>query len=328
MNTSYYDGDSSSIKDPVTSRLAKTDYLGSLRTLPVSRLIGDVFFGTTIDTERWDTSSTINSATVNISSAMLQLSSGTNTAGSAVIRSVPCSYFQSGTTQYFQGFIRLGDTGAASSRRRWGAFDASDGYFFELNGTTFNIVSRKSTVDTTVAKASWNGAPFDFTLDTNINDYQIFWTDYKVYFVINDVLMHTITKTTATLTLTPHLKMSFESTNTGGSTTRLLEIHNPSINRIGNVNSDSLLRYTAAAETRTLKIGAGKLHGLVYGDKGTLSSTLTVYDNTAASGKIILSTDLTQVIPDGCTSRVDVNFYTGLTYVTTGGGIRITILWE
>lgn len=315
-----------SIGNNSNSILSIVDLNENLKVSQMTRVFGDVFVGSSIDTERWDSSGTINSATVNLVSGCVQLSSGTNTAGSAVMRSVPVSYSPSGITSYFQAEIRLGDTGAASSRRRWGAFDSNDGYFFELNGTTLNIVSRKATVDTTVASGSWTGTVP--TLDTNSHRYQIYWTSVYALFLIDRVVAHTLNITTTTLVLTPHLKLSFETTNIGSSVTRLLEVRNPLIGRIGIPNSESLSHYCSTNETRTLKIGPGKLHRMIIGDKGTLSGLLVVYDNTAGSGKILLSLDLTQVVPDGVGASLDIPFYLGLTYVTSGGNQRITFLWD
>ena len=67
----------------------------------------------------------------------------------------------------------IGDEGKSNCRRRWGYFDAEDGWFFELNGTTLNAVQRSSAtgvlVEWRVAQDDWNqdkvdGSGGDFNL--------------------------------------------------------------------------------------------------------------------------------------------------------------------
>lgn len=67
--------------------------------------------------------------------------------------------------------------------------------------------------------------------------------------------------------------------------------------------------------TTTVKSGAGILHAVTINTKGTVASTITIYDNTAGSGTkigIIDSLNLSGAF------FFDVAFATGLTLVTTG----------
>jgi hypothetical protein len=73
--------------------------------------------------------------------------------------------------------------------------------------------------------------------------------------------------------------------------------------------------HIATATTTTVKSGAGYLRGVVIGTKGTVASTVTVYDNTAGSGTVIAVLDTLNL---SGTFTFEVAFSTGLTLVTTG----------
>lgn len=88
----------------------------------------------------------------------------------------------------------------------------------------------------------------------------------------------------------------------------------------------------AVVETRTLQTGAGVLQSININRIGGLLSTLTLYDNIAASGKILGSWDLTSTNNLGTIAfgMQGLDFTIGLTYVTTGtlGSSNITFFWN
>lgn len=73
--------------------------------------------------------------------------------------------------------------------------------------------------------------------------------------------------------------------------------------------------YISTATTTTVKSGAGVLHAITVLE--TVASTITIYDNTAASGTVIGV--LKASIAEG-TYFFDRVFSTGLTIVTAGAG--------
>lgn len=73
--------------------------------------------------------------------------------------------------------------------------------------------------------------------------------------------------------------------------------------------------HIAASATNTIKSGAGVLHAVIVNTKGTVASTLTLYDNTAGSGTIIAIIDSLNL---SGTFEFDIAFATGLTIVSTG----------
>lgn len=96
-------------------------------------------------------------------------------------------YYLPGNSNLVLMTTSCGDSGKVGNRRRWGAFDDNDGVFFELDGTTLNVVVRSSTsgsvVETKVAQSNWNNDKLDgsglsqFVVDiTKIN---VWWIDYQ-----------------------------------------------------------------------------------------------------------------------------------------------------
>lgn len=69
------------------------------------------------------------------------------------------------------------------------------------------------------------------------------------------------------------------------------------------------------ATTTTVKSGAGHLKKIIVNAKGTVASTITIYDNTAGSGTVIGVIDSLNLYG---TFSYDLAFSTGLTLVTTG----------
>lgn len=78
--------------------------------------------------------------------------------------------------------------------------------------------------------------------------------------------------------------------------------------------------------TTTIKSGGGVIHGVTINSKGTIASTVTIYDNTAASGTKIATIDSLNL---SGSFFYDAGFSTGLTVVTTGTlAPDITVLWR
>ena len=73
--------------------------------------------------------------------------------------------------------------------------------------------------------------------------------------------------------------------------------------------------HIAAAATTNVKAGAGVLHAVIVNAKGTVASTLTIYDNIVGAGTVIAIIDSLNL---SGTFEFDIAFATGLTIVSTG----------
>lgn len=83
--------------------------------------------------------------------------------------------------------IALNNTGTAGNTRRWGYFDEDNGVFFELAGTTMNVVLRSkvsgSVVETRIPQSSWNIDRLDGSglsgVVLDVSKLNIFWIDLQ-----------------------------------------------------------------------------------------------------------------------------------------------------
>jgi hypothetical protein len=118
--------------------------------------------------------------------AATQINVSSATAGTRVRQTFRRFNYQPGKSHLITMTGILG-SGASGITRRIGYFDSNNGLFFELNGTTMNVVVRTSTsgvpVDTRISQSSWNidkldgTGPSGVTLDTSKT--QIFIIDFQ-----------------------------------------------------------------------------------------------------------------------------------------------------
>lgn len=89
--------------------------------------------------------------------------------------------------------------------------------------------------------------------------------------------------------------------------------------------SSSYLHLNASGTT-TAKSGAGVLRRIVINTRGGIINTLTIYDNTTATGAVIGVVD---TVAAGGAFDYELDFTTGLTVVLAGGtAADITIIYE
>lgn len=81
-----------------------------------------------------------------------------------------------------------------------------------------------------------------------------------------------------------------------------------------------------ANATTTLQTGGGVVHSVTVGVAGASANTITLYDNTAASGTVIFNASTVVTLP--CTWVLDAGFGTGLTcIIQTGTAADVTITY-
>jgi hypothetical protein len=296
--------------------------MGEQRVVIPTRLVGATFNGATADPNFW-TPTIANSATVAQANNQIVLDCGTNAAGSITYTSVRTARYVGGSSMRYRSQVQLGDTGIADNSRKWGVRNATtDGAYFELDGTTMYIVTLKGSTPTRVASASWNTSTTVPTL-TDCNTYEIYWTNKKVYFSINDVLVHVVTANAATWSATCNFQVFQANTNAGNTASKTMSVRVASIYILGSFQTAPIYKNIAGATVGTvLKYGPGVLHKVILNTTGGTSTVL--YDNVSAGAPAIAT-----VLTGAVTSlSYDVPFSTGLTVVQVGAACDITYIYE
>jgi len=294
---------------------------GEIRTVVPVRLVGGNF-STDLDDNYWTSGGT---GLVTVANAEVILTGATTLQSSRTARYI------GGVGIRFRGVTQLSDLGVAGNYRRMGAFSTTDGAFFEISGTTFNLVTRKNSVDTKVSNGSFNGELGNtFMLDTNISAFEIYWTNSKVFFVNSDSIIHTVNADTTTWSATMNLPIRLE--NSGTTTNTAIYARSLSIFRLGNLLTQPTSKYFSGQTAGVLyKNGPGNLHGMIIGAASN-GSKITLYDGTSTGGTILFST--TTIFPGGgnfnpiSLDLKGIPFFTGLFMVVATANSSLSLLYE
>lgn len=316
------------------------DYLGKsieitpmnqMKIAPTVRLVGSSFVGNTIDSNFW-TAVTSSAAAITQSNGEITLRTQTIANGSCSLQSVRQGRYVGGSSNLYRSITQTDNaTGVTANTRRWGPFSETDGAFFQLSGSAFSVVTRKSGSDTVVGSSSFNTNAF--TLDTNVHTYEIYWTNSKIYFTIDDILRHKISADSSTWTQTVTLPIRMENINYNGITTDIqLKTRVSTISRLGEAYTRPQWKNLAASSATpiVLKYGAGTLHTITVNTNGANGNALTIYDAVSATNQVaIINTANTNVsfVSYGISG---LDFYYGLTVVLNGGATpaNVTIVYE
>jgi len=215
-------------------RNLRSDAFDVLRTSNPAALFDDYHkYG--INPNRWGTDVVTGGTVTHVPLQSAANIAATATSGSrARLRSRTFFRYQSGRGQAIRQSVYSSDAGVANQRRRWGYFDESNGFFWELDGTTFQVVRRTNTsgtpTDTAITQANFNYDKLDgtgasgFTLDVakgNIYEIDFSWLGVgRVRWFVNGILAHeeTYSNTLAVPYMqTAVLPIQYEVVNTGAA---------------------------------------------------------------------------------------------------------------
>ncbi len=284
-------------------------------------LLADAFVNSPLDTSLWTNTLTGSGSSV-IANYKLALSTGVTANSTAKTVSTLVGRFIAGNVSVFKAGIEMADVGFVNNKRRWGTYDASNGYFFELDGTTLYAVGRKAGVDTRVSTSSWAGDGPHVLVAGQPASYEIAFFADVAYFIINDEIRHTMFGGG----FKGSFPAQFENINSGGSTSNVsLMVRGVSLQRYGPKQCAPRYTNVVGGTTTLIKVGPGNLHRINCNGGGN-AITVTVYDNISASGPkiatIAVQANTTQSFEFGCA------FNTGVTVVTTGATCNLTVVYD
>ena len=278
------------------------------------RLAGSSFSGPSLDSNFW-AATLVGTGTATQSNDQVVLETGATANSAASIASISVARFIGESLNRVTIIAQLGDTGTLNNTRKWGAFNATDGFYFKITDTTMYVATMKGGVETAIASASWNQSTTVPTL-TNANIYRIVYGDMKAWFYINTVLVHSAMFPTASPVNYINLPVGLSNVNSGGSTSDLtMTIRSAVAQRLGKFETQPKYTHITTAGTYLLKNTAGTLHKITINNAG--GTLLTIYDNTAGSGTVIGVIN-TPAQANPVTLHYDLVFQVGLTIVTTG----------
>jgi len=267
--------------DQNTNRHAWLNALGDQVVSPRYRLIGHSFSGDTKDTNFWDETGTINDGTVSQAGGVLTLETNTTADGTAMYYSTRKARFVAGSPMVFTALVNWETVGTADNVRRVGAYDAVNGFFCELDGTTFSLGTRRAGSDTLYTTFNGNmGTTFTPTADT---DYKINieFLPVGVFWYVGGVLLHKIGAGHLSNTLT--LPVRIENINDNSQDVDvLMHCHAMLIERQGQASTSPTSKYISGASETVCKYGAGTLKGMVI-SAITNGADINIFDGTATT---------------------------------------------
>lgn len=215
---------------------AHVSHFGALKTSPVVPVLAGNFPGSSLDTNLW-LKDVVSGGTVTVENGVGKLKTGTNSAGAVTLISRRTGRFEAGQVTVFQSGVYPG-AGLANNTRRWGVMDreAQNGLFFELDGTTFNVVARAGGSDTEVAAASFN-VDTTFSPSAANNTYRIFYSAGRALFCAASAgklrVLHRLTDSDLPLVEDLDLGMYYENTNSGSVTDTEMRLRGASLSVFG-----------------------------------------------------------------------------------------------
>lgn len=309
---------------------------GEVVAVPLYKLVGDTFFDSVLDAGRWTASVGTGGSAV-VSAGQLTLSTGTTANNATSLVSVHTARFSGLAPNKLRAPLQLPDGGTANNVREWGvgavtAGALTDGAIFRHNGTTLQLVTKKSGVETVVASSgTFNGQyGTTFAVGTSSHFFEVIYQPRQVVWLADNKIIHTYTASAASWTGNLHLRIWLANYNTNGLASNVsLQVRLAVIARFG-IPDQQVDGYFQQGLTSgvVLKYGPGVLRNIVLTGV-TNNSVVTLYDGISASAPVIVSTGTlgAQTAPVTLLGD-DEAFNDGLFLTVTGAASNVWVHFE
>lgn len=305
---------------------------GEFVSVPLYKLCGDSFGGDILDPSMW-TASLGTGGTAVTTTGQLELSTGTTANNSTTVVSVTTARFSGLAPNKVRIPLSIPDGGTANNVRRWGMkAPTGDGVYFEIDGTTLNLVTLNSGVATTRAtNGTFNGQyGLSFPIGTSSHFYEIIWQPRQVVWLADNKIIHTFNAAAAPWSGALHFPIYLENTNSGGSTTNVvLQVRLAAATRFGIPQMEKKGTFVSGTTAATIiKHDIGNFHEISIAAVAN-NARIILYDNIAASGKVLFDTG---AMPANTTpvslTMGGVHFNFGLTVAITGAAANVLVVWD
>ena len=315
----------------------KARYLiGSANLCRIQGRVGDT--GTTNNVRQWGAGQGSNYV-LTISSASLVAGdvytdiSGVQYTILITATSTTATVFATGTpTAGARTYTRVSGTGTASLTGSAFAVNSTltDGFCFQLSGTTFSVVTLIGGTPTPVNSGSFSGdLGATYVPTTDMQTWEIYYNTKTTWFVIDGKILHTVSNPLTPLSNTLTLHAFVKNTNSSGGTTNCaFYCRSLSIRRLGLLSSENTSRYITTATTTVCKYGPGRLKTVSILATNLNAGDLTIYDGTSASAPIVSVITIPKnaaIAP--FTITFDAPFHNGLT-VVNAVACQVVVVYE
>lgn len=319
----------------------------NLRVSQVTRLIGATYYGNTLDSNFYMTSTSGTSTSAVQSGGELVLYTSAASGANALVISNRVARYVASVGNSYRGMFQISSSATTNNTKFWGCTDAvvigatsgtfTNGLGFMFKDNNLSLVTYKDVVasynptpTTVVANGSFNGNyGAYYYLDTNIHTYVIDLSNAAFWFYIDDILLHTLKATTSPLVSTLHLRLHNYNINTGiANGASSLKARMNAIQRLGllETNQKWLNNANSTVTAQILKYGPGVLHRVSINTKGLgATASIILYDSLTATNPIA-SIDTKN--GNSQTYEFHIPFDYGLCYSTTTNSGDLTVVYE
>lgn len=228
-------------------------------------------------------------------------------------------------------YTRISGTGTASLTGSGFTVDATltDGFCFQLSGTTFSIVTNIGGTPSAVDSGSFNGDwGATYIPDTDVHTWEIYYNTKTTWFTIDGVTLHTISNAATPLSNTLQLHAFIQNANSSGSTSQVgFYSRSLSIKRLGPLTTQPTWKYMPVQGTNICKYGAGNLHTVNVGNVASNGAILTLYDGISSNSPVIFVGRF-QANTNWSWDFKGLPFYNGLTAIISAQDCAATIIYE